>query len=694
MNLRTFCGHAVLSLSFAVAALLPHNSDAAPGELDPTFGTNGKVTTDFSGNVDVGNAAAVQSDGKIVVAGFTRAGADITEDFALARYNGDGSLDSTFGTGGRVTGGFSSTADRANAVAIQPDGKIVAAGSSEGFFALIRFNSNGSIDPSFGPFGDGVVRTNVSGGGTSQINAVVIQGDGKIVAAGRVGDATAHTLDFAVLRYKTDGGLDTAFGTGGGTNTDFFSGNDAALALVMQPDGKFVAAGSASRGDSTSPDFALVRLNPDGSRDSTFGSGGKVTTDFSSSQDGIYGIALQSDGQIVAAGFTYIPSENNDKFALARYKTDGGLDADFGSGGKVISDLSATTDEAHAVVVQPDGRILAAGIADVSGNALDFALARYNSNGSPDSSFGTGGKVTTAFSTTADFDNALVLQSSDKLVAVGGAGDGDFALARYDLVPSGKLLNIATRLRVQTGDKVLIGGFIITGSEDKKVILRAIGPSLGNAGVQDALQNPQLDLYRGDGTLVGSNDDWKSTQQTEIEATGIPPGNDLESALVRSLAPGAYTAIVRGKNNTSGVGLVEAYDLSQATASKLANISTRGFVETGDNVMIGGLIVGGPSGASARVVVRAIGPSLAAAGVSDPLLDPTLEIYDSQGTVVGTNDDWKTTQQAEIEAANLAPADERESAVLRVLPLGSYTAIVRGKNNTPGVGLVEVYNLE
>jgi hypothetical protein len=262
-------------------------------------------------------------------------------------------------------------------------------------------------------------------------------------------------------------------------------------------------------------------------------------------------------------------------------------------------------------------------------------------------------------------------------------------------VPS-QLLNISTRMRVLAGDNVLIGGFIVTGSDAKKVIVRGIGPSLTSQGVPGALADPTLELHDSTGATIASNDNWKDTQQADIQATGIPPSNDLESAIVATLPANnsAYTAILRGKNNTTGVGLVEAYDLDQAANSKLANISTRGFVDTGDNVMIGGFILG-PSGASsAKVIARAIGPSLTASGVANALQDPTLELHDANGTTIASDDNWKDTQQSEIEATGIPPTDDRESAIVATLAPGNYTAIVRGKNNTTGVGLVEVYNLQ
>jgi hypothetical protein len=258
------------------------------------------------------------------------------------------------------------------------------------------------------------------------------------------------------------------------------------------------------------------------------------------------------------------------------------------------------------------------------------------------------------------------------------------------------LLNISTRLRVLTGDNVGIAGFIITGTDAKRVIVRGIGPSLTDQGVPDALNDPTLELHDSSGATLAFNDNWRDTQQDEIIATGIPPNNGRESAIIATLSANnsSYTAILRGKNDTTGVGLVEVYDLDQSTNSKLANISTRGFVDTGNNVMIGGFILGGGNGPNATVVVRAIGPSLANSGVADALQDPTLELHDVNGALIAFDDNWKDSQQADIQATGIPPTDDRESAIVATLSPGNYTAIVRGVNDTTGVALVEVYNLQ
>ena len=266
----------------------------------------------------------------------------------------------------------------------------------------------------------------------------------------------------------------------------------------------------------------------------------------------------------------------------------------------------------------------------------------------------------------------------------------------YDTAFGGKqspLLNLSTRMRVLTGERVLISGFIITGTEPKRIALRAIGPSLAGSGLGNLLADPVLELRRADGSTITTNDGWQNDPAAaELTSNGIAPSNSKEAATIQTLAPGAYTAIVNGTNGSSGMGLVELYDLSPNASSLVANISTRGFVDTGDNVLIGGFIVG--PGSSGRVAVRAMGPSLSNAGIAGALADPLLEIHDHNGSLMKTNDNWQTDPSAsEIQSAGLAPANANEAAMLSPLTPGMYTAIVRGQGSTSGVGLVEAYNL-
>jgi hypothetical protein len=256
------------------------------------------------------------------------------------------------------------------------------------------------------------------------------------------------------------------------------------------------------------------------------------------------------------------------------------------------------------------------------------------------------------------------------------------------VTPPNSLLNISTRMLAQNGDNVLIGGFVVTGSDSKQVVLRAIGPSLPFPG---KLGDPVLELHGPNGAVIAENDNWNS-HRAEILAAGIPPDDEYEAAILATLPAGAYTAILRGVAGSSGIAVFEAYDLNGSANSRLANISTRGKVETGDNVMIGGWIIGG--GLSTNIAVRAIGPSLANGGVDGALADPTLGVYNGSGVLVAQNDDWRTYQEQALIVAGLAPQDDRESAILVSVMPGNYTAIVRGKDDRTGVALVEVYNLQ
>ena len=253
-------------------------------------------------------------------------------------------------------------------------------------------------------------------------------------------------------------------------------------------------------------------------------------------------------------------------------------------------------------------------------------------------------------------------------------------------------VNLSTRMVVQTGENVLIGGFIVYGSGQKKIAVRALGPSLPVAG---KLSDPLLELHDATGAIVASNDNWRSTQQTEISNAGLAPANDLDAALIATINPGAYTVVVKGVGNATGVGLMEVYDLDpDGSPTRLANLSTRGNVLTDDNVMIGGFIVRGDIGK--RMLIRARGPSLFLNGVpiSGRLLDPTLELRDANGALIKANDNWRADQQAEIAASSIAPSDDKEPAIVWTLTPGNYTSIVRGANNTTGIALVEMYDLD
>ena len=422
----------VLAMSLT---LTPTVCLADAGDLDPAFGIGGKVTTDFASSFDVANSVAIQADGKIVVVG--RAANSVSSDAALARYNPDGSLDASFGTNGFVTTNIPTNLFSDSEwfdVAIQTDGRIVTAGlvltgiATLRDFAVARYNLDGSLDTAFGTTG---VVTTPFPFNSDRVSSLAIQADGKIVVAGLLFVTVGR--DFALMRYNSDGSLDTGFGTNGVVTTSFPSSSDEeVLGVAIQADGKIVAAGRAVF---ALADFALARYNPDGSLDTAFGSNGRVTTDFALSADFANDVVIQGDGKILAVGQTFRSGLGFD-FALARYDPNGSLDSGFGTNGLVIADLGSGLDIAYAVAIQPDGKLVLAGTFG-AGLANDFALARYNPDGSLDGSFGSNGHVTTDFTSSSDIAHGVALQADGKIVAVGvtsvsGGTGPDFALARYE----------------------------------------------------------------------------------------------------------------------------------------------------------------------------------------------------------------------------------------------------------------------
>ncbi len=392
---------------FSLFNLLP-----LAGSLDDSFGSDGKVVMSIGPGDDIVQAVAIQPDGKIVAAGYSDDGKIVAagysdsgsnNDFALVRCNTDGTLDTSFGPGGVVTTDFGGTGDYGRAVAVQPDGKIVAAGYSDNGtdtdFALVRYNTDGTPDLGFGSSGLGTVKTQV-GLSSDHGNAVAIQEDGKIVVAGSVIQGSDH--NFGLVRYNMDGSLDTSFGpsSNGKVTTDFVSADDYGRAVAIQPDGKIVAAGYSGSGSNS--DFALVRYNTDGSLDTSFGSGGTVTQDIAAN-DLAHAITIQKDQKIVVAG--YSGSGVSRDFALIRCNTDGSLDASFGSGGIVTTDIGGgAADHGYAIALQSDGKIVVGGYS-YNGLDNDFALVR-----------------------------ALAIQPEGMIVAAGYYYNGsnkDFALACY-----------------------------------------------------------------------------------------------------------------------------------------------------------------------------------------------------------------------------------------------------------------------
>ncbi len=260
-------------------------------------------------------------------------------------------------------------------------------------------------------------------------------------------------------------------------------------------------------------------------------------------------------------------------------------------------------------------------------------------------------------------------------------------------IHTARQLNLSTRGTVAAGDSALIGGFIITGANPKQVLLRTLGPSLSEQGVTGGLTDPTLELHNAAGDIIATNDNWQDTQADAIAATTIPPNDPREAAILITLDPDEYTAVVQGKDGGTGISLIEMYDLDESAATQFGDISTRGAVGTGTDVLIAGLIVANEADGQANVVLRALGPSLGTAGVAGALADPQLELHDANGALLSANDDWRDAQEGIIKSTNLAPLDDRESALFATLPAGEYTAVVRGANDTTGVGLVEAFNI-
>jgi uncharacterized delta-60 repeat protein len=440
-------------------------------ELDTSFGNGGKVMTQLEAAASGNSSAygvAIQTDGRLVVAGGvyeTNAGDSIpnSSDFGLARYHSDGSLDTSFALSGKVRTDLLGFDDFAEAIVIQADGKIVAAGFAQNSadflsadFALARYNADGSPDLNFG--NGGKVLTDFFGC-ADVCRTLALQADGKILAGGNAGINASHQNLFAIARYNIDGSLDTSFGSGGKLTTDFPNGTQGVCyALMVQPDGKFVGVGGDGIG------IALARYNPNGTLDSNFGVGGKTSTTIASPQSlDASAAALQPDGRIVVAGALY-HKVNSEDFALVRYNTNGVLDSSFGSGGVVATSVFGK-DTAYAVSVRPDGKIVAGGHVEMVNGADDgdFGLVQYNPDGTLDASFGSNGIVHTDFFGDLDRANGMVIQPDGRIVLAGSTydanGGSQVALARYGVAG----LPPAARLPVIQGATIQAKQLIITG---------------------------------------------------------------------------------------------------------------------------------------------------------------------------------------------------------------------------------------
>jgi uncharacterized delta-60 repeat protein len=664
--------------------------------------TDGTLDTAF--NPNVGGAVftiAVQADGKILVGGdFSSVGAQ-TRHF-IARIDSVTGLADSFDP---------DAAHMVFAIVVQPDGKILVGGAFEGILGGIGGqprNRIARLDPVTG------LADSFDPNAQYHVLAIALQPDGKILVGGEfvaIGGQQRHYI----ARLDATTGLADGFNP----NSDGF-----VWSIAVQAGGKilmggvFANVGGQSRHNVARLDGATGLADPfNPAADST-----------------VYSIAVQADGRILAGG-TFQTIGGQTRHGIAR------LDATTGLADSFDPNSAPCCFGVSSFTVQADGKILVGGaFANIGGQPRNLFARLSNDTAALRTLVIAQNQVTwLCDGASPQFGRVRFEFSSDNVTYI-SLGDGipvgrNWTLSGLDLsttanfylrargypngqsdgsgiflesvkfgpagTPSttptpGTLGNISTRLRVLSGDNALIGGLIATGTAGKRVIIRAIGPSLAPFGVPGALANPTLDLFQGS-SLLFSNDDWNdSTQQAEIASTGLAPGNTAESAIIWTLTPGqGYTAVVRGLNGTTGIGVVEAFDLDPGAATKLGNISTRGFVDVDDNVMIAGLIAGPGNGTSLKILVRALGPTLSDFGVAGALANPTLELVNASGTVIRSNDNWKDDpqQRAAIEAAGLGPSHDEEAALVETVAPGAYTAVVRGSGGATGVGLVEAYNI-
>jgi uncharacterized delta-60 repeat protein len=653
----TFLVFVLILSGFATSAVRAAPTPTpTPGQLDTTF-------VPAPGTDDAVNVVIPQPDGKVIAAGrFTFA--NNTPRNRIARFNFNGSLDTTFNPGTGADGEIT-------AAVLQPDGRIVVAGrftSFNGFThnRVCRLNADGSVDQSFG-LGNGINNSALS---------LALQSDGRIIVGGQFSQVDL-TLRFNLARLNTDGSVDMSFDPGNGPNGDV-------NAIVIQPDGRIVIGGTFI-GYNGFARGGVARVMGNGMLDPSFDSG--VGTG-----GNVFALALQHNGQIVLGG-RFVQYSGTNRTFIARVFPNGSLDFGFNP---VPIDPNGQTNWVQSLAVEPDDRILVGGFFTGINAFGRNRIARLNTNGSIDLTFDPGAGCVGSLTNDATQVRSIALQQFGR-VLVGGIFTSYNNQLRDNVVRvfdnAASFQNLSARAHIFTGQRILITGFIIQGSENETLLLRGLGPSLASFGVPAPLADPMLLLFDHTGKLIAANDNWKDAQQAQIQATGLAPPNNLDSAILISLSPGAYTAFLQGKAMGTGIGLAEVYDVDPNANAQPTNLSGRAFVGTGNDVLIGGTIIGGSATSLQRVLVRALGPSLASAGITSPLANPTLSLRDANGNVIASNDNWKDSQQAAIAATGKAPPNDNESAILGLLAPGNYTAVVAGKNGTTGVALLEFYSL-
>lgn len=691
---------------------------------DPNFAHTGAVRLNSDGTVDSSLVSSHRTGVEVAPSNFARLAdgstlvtfpetIDPSMAYNVGRLSSDGSRDPNFtltsSDPSRFLNGFS-----ARGLERLADGNFFAYGISADLgprWGKVR--PDGTEDTSF--------QTN-SGVPAQEATAAP---DGKVVLT--AGTDAQTTIFTSFGRLRADGQVD-AYGTtlGGQVIRNAFSGmidemNVGTNVLAIQPDGKVLLQFFAQ-----DKNFHLIRINADGSIDGTFTetvlTPTGLTADFPVIFDPINGIVyqpasgvwtatrslrdayVQPDGRIIVTGhFTTFGSTT--ARGVVRLMPDGNVDPTFntGNGAQWSSTTETATFFPTVENIEPagNGKFLLTGTFEAFNGTPAPGIVRLNADGPVDTSFVApvqrNKRSLTASAFRAQPDGSYLLSGP---YTFAGESTSRSLIRLRGLAPN--VGNISTRLVVGTDDNALIEGFIVQGpaGSSKKLMIRAIGPSLAQFGIPDALANPTLEIHDADGTTVATNNDWKTTQIgglitgsqfPEINTSGLAPGNDFESAIIASLEPGSYTAVVRGAGNTVGTGVVDAFDLSTGSAARLANIATRGLVQPGDGLMIAGFIV---QNGAVQVVVRAIGPSLADFGISNALPDTTLQLRDQQGSLVLENDDWRTSQQQELESLGLQPTHNLEAALVATIQPGQYTAQVRGKGQATGIGVVQVYFIQ
>lgn len=656
------------------------------GSLDDAFqtasGPNGPVT-----------AVRLQTDGKIVIAGaFTVVKG--TDRRNLARLNADGSLDTSFVAG--VFSRIDGTPVEITAIVQQPhDLKLIVAGlfdtiGSTPRHNIARLNTNGSIDPTFDP----------ATGPDAIVRSLILQPDGKSILGGDfttvdlaaraatarlLGDPQAITSSRSISGVIQQPLIPYQIAANNNPKTFASDGLPEGLTLnevsgvisgVPTKTGNYLVF-IAAFGEGTATDVLQLTIQDPAPLAPVINSPRSANA----SQGGQFSYTIKVDNPDPNSPVTYacygvLPpglSFNPNTGTISGTPT--GAPSRIGDGSTRYRSDSPATVTSYVLIM-------------VASNSHGTMTAYLTIN--VESATPTPTPTPTATPTATPSPTSTPIPTA---TATPSATISPTPSPTPTPVKVTTAVNISTRVAVGRDENVLIGGFIVTGVAPKKVIIRAIAPSLTTGGqpLSGRLEDPMLKLHAGDGSVIAENDDWRSSQEEEIQASTIPPPDDRESAIVATLLPGNHTAVLRGKDNSTGIAVVEVYDLDSAATSQLAQISTRGFVQTGDDVMIGGFILVGTE--SANVVIRAIGPTLTNFGIVGALEDPMLELRNGDGTLAASNDNWMDSQQVEIEGTGLNPNDVRESVILAGLNPGNYTAIVRGTGNTTGVGLVEVYKL-